>query len=252
MRRRLKHSFWDEGCVLKEWREFFLSFSSSIFIFWFHDSFAIMVSCLPSNLENFVPPPSEQRSQPPPWRGSFVVRGANSDRNITQEIFVTAVETDGEKYVDESPLGIYMLISFFVFFFCILAGHHTGQRLFMFVLSMSDQCYEIYKHGSRNVFPLCLSAHSCPIAFENKTPTRSIKPTFVRYHVSSSKIKRFVLSLNLFLFFFQTLVPNSVNILFYMLGRCRSLGNKYIPWCWDYYLSCAELQCDLGGGTFLR
>ena len=162
-----------------------------------------MVSCLPSNLENFVPPPSEQRSQPPPWRGSFVVRGANSDRNITQEIFVTAVETDGEKYVDESPLGIYMLISFFVFFFCILAGHHTGQRLFMFVLSMSDQCYEIYKHGSRNVFPLCLSAHSCPIAFENKTPTRSIKPTFVRYHVSSSKIKRFVLSLNLFLFFFS-------------------------------------------------
>jgi hypothetical protein len=58
-----------------------------------------MVFCFPSNLENFVPPPSEQRSQPPPWRGSFVVRGASSDRTITQEIFVTAVETDGDKYV---------------------------------------------------------------------------------------------------------------------------------------------------------
>ena len=28
------------------------------------------------------------------------MRGANSDRSITQKIFVTAVETDGEKYVD--------------------------------------------------------------------------------------------------------------------------------------------------------
>ena len=36
------------------------------------------------------------------------------------------------------------------------------------------------------------------------------------------------------------------------LGCCRSLGNKYISWCWDYYLSCAELQCDLSGGTFFR
>ena len=64
------------------------------------DSFTIMACCLPSNLENFITPPFEQRSQPPPWRGSFVVRGANSDRSITQKIFVTAVETDGEKYVD--------------------------------------------------------------------------------------------------------------------------------------------------------
>jgi hypothetical protein len=66
--------------------------------------------CLPSNLENFIPPPSEQHSQPPPWRGSLVVRGASSDRTITQNIFVTAVETDGEKYVDACPKE-YILIS---------------------------------------------------------------------------------------------------------------------------------------------
>ena len=69
-----------------------------------------MAFCLPSNLENFIPPPSEQRSQPTPWRGSFVVRGASSDRTITQNILVTAVETDGEKYVDECSKG-YILIS---------------------------------------------------------------------------------------------------------------------------------------------
>ena len=67
------------------------------------DFFTIMAYCLPSNLENFIPPPFEQRSQPPPWRGSFVVRGVSSDRTITQKIFVTAVETDGEKYVDACP-----------------------------------------------------------------------------------------------------------------------------------------------------
>lgn len=64
-----------------------------------------MVFCLPSNLESFIPPPSEQHSQPPPWRGSIVVSGMrNSDRGSTQEIFVTAVETDGEKYVDACPM----------------------------------------------------------------------------------------------------------------------------------------------------
>ena len=80
---------------------FFSPFSLSLLTF---DSLLILIAvamafCLPSNLEHFIPPPSEQRSQPPPWRGSFVVRGANSDRTIAQNIFVTAVETDGEKYV---------------------------------------------------------------------------------------------------------------------------------------------------------
>ena len=37
------------------------------------------------------------------------MRGASSDRTITQKIFVTAVETDGEKYVDACPRE-YILI----------------------------------------------------------------------------------------------------------------------------------------------
>ncbi|KAF8903896.1 hypothetical protein CPB84DRAFT_1773650 [Gymnopilus junonius] len=60
-----------------------------------------MVFRLPSQLETLVPPPAHQHPQPPPWRGSIVVTGMrSSDRSSSQEIFVTAVETDGEKYVD--------------------------------------------------------------------------------------------------------------------------------------------------------
>ncbi|PPR01969.1 hypothetical protein CVT26_008751 [Gymnopilus dilepis] len=57
-----------------------------------------MVFRLPTQLETLVPPPAVQHPQPPPWRGSIVVTGVrNSDRSSSQEIFVTAVETDGEK-----------------------------------------------------------------------------------------------------------------------------------------------------------
>ena len=59
----------------------------------------IMVFRLPSQLESLVPPPYDQRTQPPPWRGSIVVSGMrSSDRGSNQQIHVTAVETDGEKY----------------------------------------------------------------------------------------------------------------------------------------------------------
>ncbi|CAA7268258.1 unnamed protein product [Cyclocybe aegerita] len=57
-----------------------------------------MVFRLPSHLETLVPPPFDQRVQPPPWRGSFFVSGMRaSDRNSSHQISVTAVETDGEK-----------------------------------------------------------------------------------------------------------------------------------------------------------
>ena len=68
-----------------------------------------MVFRLPSQLENLIPAPVDQRTQPPPWRGSLLMSGMrNSDRSSNLEIYVTAVETDGEKYVQtsawESPL----------------------------------------------------------------------------------------------------------------------------------------------------
>lgn len=60
----------------------------------------IMVFRMPTSLEALVPPPYNQHPQPPPWRGSIVVSGLrSSDRSSSQEISVTAVETDGEKYV---------------------------------------------------------------------------------------------------------------------------------------------------------
>ncbi|KAF9553566.1 hypothetical protein CPC08DRAFT_787068 [Agrocybe pediades] len=61
-----------------------------------------MVFRVPSqSVDDLVPAPSLQNSQPPPWRGSMIVSGMrSSDRGSSQEIWVTAVETDGEKYVE--------------------------------------------------------------------------------------------------------------------------------------------------------
>ncbi|KAF8961769.1 hypothetical protein BDZ97DRAFT_1663802 [Flammula alnicola] len=70
-----------------------------------------MVFRLPSQLESLVPPPYDQRSQPPPWRGSIVVSGMrSSDRSSNQEIFVTAVETDGENRAQQWPPTFYVRI----------------------------------------------------------------------------------------------------------------------------------------------
>lgn len=59
---------------------------------------------LPTNPDAFVPPPSEQLTLAKPWRGSFVYPQAQPSRSATlQEIFVTAAETEGDKY--DSPLN---------------------------------------------------------------------------------------------------------------------------------------------------
>lgn len=50
-----------------------------------------------------------------------------------------------------------------------------------------------------------------------------------------------------FFFFFLFLVLSFSN-----LGCRCALGNKFISWCWDNYLSCVELQCDPSWGAFLR
>ncbi|KAF9478956.1 hypothetical protein BDN70DRAFT_807833 [Pholiota conissans] len=70
-----------------------------------------MVFRLPSQLESLVPPPFNQRTQPPPWRGSIVVSGMrSSDRSSNQEIFVTAVETDGENRAQKWPSTFYVRV----------------------------------------------------------------------------------------------------------------------------------------------
>jgi hypothetical protein len=59
-----------------------------------------MVYRLPTQLESFVPPPSEQLQLSRPWRGTFVVNIANGTGNGTsQEVRVTAAETEGERSV---------------------------------------------------------------------------------------------------------------------------------------------------------
>jgi hypothetical protein len=58
-----------------------------------------MVFRLPTHLDSFVPPPPELVPQSGPWRGTLVVSGLRaSDKAATQDLSVTAVETDGDKY----------------------------------------------------------------------------------------------------------------------------------------------------------
>lgn len=71
-----------------------------------------MVFRLPTTLEPFIPPPSQQSPQQNPWRGALVVSGMRpSDRSSAQTIRVTAVETDGEKFVHTFTLLLLESIS---------------------------------------------------------------------------------------------------------------------------------------------
>ncbi|KAJ6583001.1 hypothetical protein DFH09DRAFT_978838, partial [Mycena vulgaris] len=60
-----------------------------------------MVFRLPTHLDSFIPPPSAQTqigAAARPWRGTLTVRGMRaSDLGGSQEIRVTAVETDGDR-----------------------------------------------------------------------------------------------------------------------------------------------------------
>lgn len=57
-----------------------------------------MVFRLPTHLDSFIPPPSQQGPDQRPWRGVLTVSGMRaSDKGSSQAIRVTAVETDGDK-----------------------------------------------------------------------------------------------------------------------------------------------------------
>jgi hypothetical protein len=56
-----------------------------------------MLFRLPTHLESFIPPPSEQVSLSRPWRGTFVVNIVDGTaKGSSQEVCVTAVETGGD------------------------------------------------------------------------------------------------------------------------------------------------------------
>ena len=60
-----------------------------------------MAYCLPTNLKSLVPPPAEQVQQRRPWRGvlTLAFTGMNATQGATKDVYVTAMEIDGERDV---------------------------------------------------------------------------------------------------------------------------------------------------------
>jgi hypothetical protein len=60
-----------------------------------------MAHRLPTDPESLVPPPAEQVQQRRPWRGVLTLTFMNAGQSGTapQDVYVTATETDGERYV---------------------------------------------------------------------------------------------------------------------------------------------------------
>ena len=56
---------------------------------------------LPTNLQSLVSPLAEQVQQRRPWRGvlTLTFTGMNASQGATKDVYVTATETDGERYV---------------------------------------------------------------------------------------------------------------------------------------------------------
>jgi hypothetical protein len=52
---------------------------------------------LPTYLDSFIPPPTEQVQQRRPWQGTLTLTFMNTTQGTYQDVFVTAAETDGEK-----------------------------------------------------------------------------------------------------------------------------------------------------------
>jgi hypothetical protein len=53
---------------------------------------------LPTNLESLIPPPAEQVQQRRPWQGVLTLTFMNAAQGTFQDVYVTAAETDGERY----------------------------------------------------------------------------------------------------------------------------------------------------------
>lgn len=57
---------------------------------------------LPTNMESLVPPPGEQVPQRRPWRGVLTLTFMNAGQGASQDVYVTATETDGERSVQNA------------------------------------------------------------------------------------------------------------------------------------------------------
>jgi len=54
---------------------------------------------LPTHLESLIPPPAEQVQERRPWQGILTLTFMNAAQGASQDVYVTAAETDGEWYV---------------------------------------------------------------------------------------------------------------------------------------------------------
>lgn len=123
-----------------------------------------MVFRLPTTLEPFIPPPSQQVAEQRPWRGALVVSGMRpSDRSSAQTIRVTAVETDGEKFVPVLDHSFPPLIHY-------LAEQNCGRLSSLHTSLMDAPFFETCKPGSSGIRHLF--APSCLIVIVIPTSTR--------------------------------------------------------------------------------
>ena len=67
---------------------------------------------LPTNLESLVPPPAEQVQQRRPWRGVLTLTFMNAGQGASQDVYVTATGTDGERYALKTKYSAHDLIQF--------------------------------------------------------------------------------------------------------------------------------------------
>jgi hypothetical protein len=58
-----------------------------------------MAHRLPTHLGPLIPPPAEQVQQRRPWQGVLTLTFMNAAQGASQDVYVTAAETDGERYV---------------------------------------------------------------------------------------------------------------------------------------------------------
>jgi len=89
-----------------------------------------MVFRLPTHVEPFALPPSELVPQSGPWRGSLIASGLRaSDKESTQDLSVTAVETDGDKCVSPTSDDTRALTTSTFFPVGVIFGHLFYMRI---------------------------------------------------------------------------------------------------------------------------
>ena len=108
------------------------------------------------------------------WRGTLAVAGMRtSDRNSSQQLHVTAVETDGERYVTHTHTHTLVSARSFPERVALLAGWIFGLTTSSYTLNIIYPSSENSWRGSARTTPQ--RAPSCPPTSRTQTTTRLIK-----------------------------------------------------------------------------